>query len=186
MVSKQKWRQLVKERMRVVDVRQRQRIEQTLYQQLQAYDVFQQARTVGLTLSHGVEWDTQPIVAMCQQMGKTVCVPRTNSQTKEMTFVAVAPHTPFVKAAFGIQEPESGQVVSKTDIDLLIVPGVVFSPDGYRIGFGGGYYDRYLCDFPNRTVALLADFQIVSDFLVESHDIPVEKLLIASTENGIM
>ncbi|MDZ7834585.1 MAG: 5-formyltetrahydrofolate cyclo-ligase [Alkalibacterium sp.] len=73
--------------------------------------------------------------------------------------------------------------VDAESIDLMIVPGVIFTPSGYRIGYGGGYYDRFLKDFSNTTVSLLHSNQLVESFPVEPHDIPVQYLI---TEEGLM
>ena len=76
-------------------------------------------------------------------------------------------------------------VNTKTEItnklDLLVVPGVVFNSTGYRIGYGGGYFDKFLSNNKQPTISLLYDFQLNS-FETEAHDEPVEKLIIATTK----
>lgn len=173
-------REKMKHQMSQVSKKNRRAIEQSFVAQLQMYPPFQKAQTIGITLSHGFEWNTQPIVLLCQKLGKTVCVPKINRATKTMQFVEITSDTPFEKKAFGINEPISDIYVAKNEIDVLIVPGLAFSTEGYRIGFGGGYYDRYLKDFHQETVALAADFQVVDSLPIEPHDIPVSKLLIAN------
>lgn len=66
------------------------------------------------------------------------------------------------------------------DLDLLIVPGVVFNNKGYRIGYGGGYFDKFLSQHQQPTISLIYDFQI-NNFEIEAHDQPVQKLIIATT-----
>lgn len=63
------------------------------------------------------------------------------------------------------------------DIDLLLVPGLAFMNNGYRLGFGGGYYDRFLKLYKKQTASLAFSSQIVSQLPVESHDIPVQKII---------
>ena len=62
-------------------------------------------------------------------------------------------------------------------MDLIVVPGVAFDKLGYRIGYGGGYYDRFLSQHRSNTVSLLYDFQL-AQFNIEPHDQPVEQLII--------
>src|SRR5699024_4104882 len=89
------------------------------------------------------------------------------------------------KQLHGLQEPISEETIAmeKSQIDLLVVPGLVFDKAGFRIGFGGGYYDRFLVDYPNETVSLLSQSQLVNEIPVEEFDKPVEYLIV---ENQIM
>jgi 5-formyltetrahydrofolate cyclo-ligase len=74
---------------------------------------------------------------------------------------------------FGVRE-------SKSDIpvipDLIIVPGLAWTEDGYRVGYGGGYYDRYLADFTGETASFVYDFQIISTIERNKFDIPVRHI----------
>ena len=72
---------------------------------------------------------------------------------------------------------EQTESIGKEQIDLLIVPGVVFSNDGYRIGFGGGYYDRYMTDYKGATISLAFHSQVNHEVPIEAHDIPVQKII---------
>ena len=79
----------------------------------------------------------------------------------------------------GLLEPIESKtnLVEPSDIDLLIVPGIAFDSEGFRMGFGGGYYDRFLQSFKGNTVSLAFREQIVSNLPKEDHDIPVEKII---------
>jgi 5-formyltetrahydrofolate cyclo-ligase len=79
----------------------------------------------------------------------------------------------------GLFEPITDETLSvkKNEIDLQIVPGLVFSDEGYRIGFGGGYYDRYMSDYNGATLSLAFVTQTSHKIPVEGHDIPVSKII---------
>ena len=68
------------------------------------------------------------------------------------------------------------EAVTPEDIDLQIVPGVVFSNDGYRIGFGGGYYDRYIKNYSGVAISIAFESQIGHAVPIENHDISVDKI----------
>lgn len=67
--------------------------------------------------------------------------------------------------------------VSKEEIDLVIVPGLLYNRAGYRVGFGGGYYDRFLKDYRGYTISLAFSFQLIDHLPHEEYDIPVGKMI---------
>ena len=84
-----------------------------------------------------------------------------------------------------LKEPIVSRTVSidKGQIDLQIVPGVVYSDEGFRIGFGGGYYDRYLTDYEGDRVSLAFEIQTSQEVPIEEHDIPVNKIITEKRSN---
>ena len=83
--------------------------------------------------------------------------------------------TVFESDEKNIPIPDPNQPINN-DMDLLVVPGLIFSPNGYRIGYGGGFYDRFLSTFKNDTVSLIFSEQI-GQTIVDDHDIPVDTII---------
>jgi len=80
--------------------------------------------------------------------------------------------------SFGLLEPQGDfTILEPSQIDLIHVPGLAFNPSRYRVGYGGGYYDRYLEHFPGHTISTIYPCQI-QNFQPEHYDIPVEEVLI--------
>ena len=93
-----------------------------------------------------------------------------------MEFVVYDPKQ-LAKTSFGLLEPQGDlEVVEPSQIDLIHVPGLAFTREGYRIGYGGGYYDRYLEHFAGHTMSTIYPCQ-VQEFNSENHDIPVQEVL---------
>ena len=137
---------------------------------------FQEAQTLATYLSMGHEFSTASLIQAALQDGKRVCVPRTYPQGR-MEFVEYDPEI-LEKTRFGLLEPnEKGKLVDKSEIDLIHVPGLVFQSKGYRIGYGGGYYDRYLADFAGKTVSTIYSIQ-QKEFQPAAFDQAVQEVLV--------
>lgn len=140
---------------------------------------FQKAETIGVTVSRWPEIDTIPLIEACWRLKKRVAAPKCFAKDRTMDF-RLFDHLDQLEVVYmNLQEPIEAQTeaIGPANIDLLIVPGVVFTESGYRIGFGGGYYDRYLSGFSGKTRSLAFDFQVTDDLPVESHDIPVDGII---------
>lgn len=137
---------------------------------------FQEAKTLATYLSMGHEFSTASLIQAALQDGKRVCVPRTYPQGR-MEFVEYDPEI-LEKTRFGLLEPnEQGKVVDKSEIDLIHVPGLVFQSKGYRIGYGGGYYDRYLADYTGKAVSTIYSIQ-QKEFQPDVFDQAVQEVLV--------
>lgn len=155
---------------------QKKKADASLLESLCASEAYQTCQTLATYLSFEHEFDTAPLIERALQDGKRVCVPKTYSQGR-MEFMEYQPDN-LQKTRFGLLEPGSGGLlVSKKDIDVIHVPGLVFDRAGYRIGYGGGYYDRYLSDFSGETISTIYAFQ-QGDFETGIYDIAVQEVLV--------
>ena len=161
------------------------KISNQLQQRLFQSGLWENAKTIAVYLSVRNEWDTRKIVEQAWEDGKKVAIPKTIPDTKEMFFYEIPDWSQTVKGPFQLEEPNVRETncVKKEAIELMIVPGLVFTNEGYRIGFGGGYYDRYLADFVHPTASLVHTNQLTDTFSIEPFDIPISYLI---TEQGII
>lgn len=137
------------------------------------------AQVIGITLSAFPEVDTWKLIEKFWQQGKRVAVPKCHPATREMTYFEITSFNQLEVVYMKLKEPIPA-LTTKLDtpqIDVHIVPGVVFDPKGYRIGFGGGYYDRYLSTYTGSTIAMAFDRQIVEQVPIEQFDLPVQCIL---------
>ena len=162
--------------MKAISQEQKQFIDQALTEQLLQHPFYQEAKVIATYLSFPHEFQTQELIEQALRDCKKVLIPKTYSKGR-MAFVIYDPQQ-LVKTSFGLLEPQGDLgVVDASQIDLVHVPGLAFTMEGYRIGYGGGYYDRYLKHFPGHTLSTVYPCQI-RDFIPEDHDIPVQEVLI--------
>lgn len=146
-----------------------------VHEKVLASDEFKYAKTIGITSSRFPEVATHHLIESAWQAGKRVAIPRCLAETRAMDFRLLESFDQIECVYMDLKEPRIDCTTSVTpeEIDLQIVPGVVYSEEGYRIGFGGGYYDRYLVNYSFETIALAFEQQLVEIIHRESHDLPV-------------
>ncbi len=135
--------------------------------------IYQEANVVAFYNSMKGEVDTHKLIEHAKSCGKTVLLPRVLGF--DLIFFKITDDTKYQTSKLGINEPVGGYVYSPEKIDLVIVPGIAFDKEGNRIGYGGGYYDRYLEFSKLPSIALCFQEQIIEDELpVEEYDMKVD------------
>ena len=169
-------RKQVLHEMKVVPRERKKAMDQALTERFLNHPFYQEARVIATYLSFPHEFQTHELIEQALKDGKKVLIPKTYPKGR-MDFVVYNPQQ-LVKTSFGLLEPQGNlEVVDASQIDLIHVPGLAFTTEGYRIGYGGGYYDRYLEQFSGHTLSTVYPCQI-QDFSPENHDIPVQEVLI--------
>lgn len=160
-------------------------IEEKLTFQLIRSELWKSSNSVGITISQGFEWNTTAIIEAAWEENKTISVPKCDPVNKGLNFYQLHSYDQLEVVYYNLKEPNPShsKATDKTNIDLLIVPGLLFDRNGYRVGFGGGYYDRFLANFTNTTVSLVSNNQLVDEVPTESFDLPVNHLI---SENGVI
>lgn len=137
-------------------------------------DLYQNATNICVYQAFRNEVSCDKITEQALSDGKQVFVPVTDADSKTMEFYQITSDTRWVDGTYGIKEPVIGSD-SKTLMDkaLILMPGLVFDQEKHRLGYGGGYYDKYLSIHKEHvTAALCYDFQVVEEALpYEEHDI---------------
>lgn len=138
--------------------------------------VYQQAKTIYGYLPYNQEVRTVPILARALADGKQVAVPKVCGE--EMRFILLQDLTQVAAGYAGIPEPIQDGPVADDPHALVLMPGLAFDPAGNRLGYGGGFYDKFLAREPEHpTVALCYDFQVVPHLEPSEYDVPVDLVL---------
>lgn len=116
----------------------------SLHQKLWRLPQYRNAEVVMLYLSFGSEVDTWPLLEQAWTDGKRTLAPKVRRYPKELLAVEITAKTDLEPSFWGVYEPVSDQAFDPAAIDLVVVPGLAFNHKGYRLGYGGGYYDRFL------------------------------------------
>ncbi|HKM17958.1 MAG: 5-formyltetrahydrofolate cyclo-ligase [Firmicutes bacterium] len=149
----------------------------SLHQKFWRLPQYRQAQTVMLYLSFGNEVDTWPLLKQAWVDGKRVLAPKVRRYPKEIAAVEVAAMTDLEPGFWGIYEPVRDQGVDPGEIDLILVPGLAFNSQGYRLGYGGGYYDRFLPQVKGFAVGLCYP-PLLREIPVEPWDQAVDCVLV--------
>ena len=169
-------RKQVLHEMKALSQEKKQAMDRALTERFLNHSFYQDAKVIATYLSFPHEFQTQGLIDQALRDGKQVLIPKTYPQGR-MEFVVYDPQQ-LVKTSFGLLEPQGDlEVVDASQIDLIHVPGLAFTREGYRIGYGGGYYDRYLENFAGHSLSTIYPCQ-VQEFNSEDHDIPVQEVLI--------
>jgi len=144
-----------------------------LFAQCEAY---RNAKTVYGYLPYNQEVRTVPMLEQAMRDGKRVAVPKCYGD--EMRFIYMDDLSKVEKGYANIPEPIADGPIADDPTALVLMPGLAFDPEGHRIGYGGGFYDKFLAAEPDHpTLALCYDFQLLPHLETEEHDIPVDYVL---------
>ena len=161
---------------KALDKNEVQYISRGICYEITELDLYKYATDVCLYMSIKNEVDLTSLLKQCFKDNKNVWLPRVID--KNMDFYSYEEDTPLISGAYDIKEPNSDKKLNPNDKTLIIMPGAVFSEDKKRIGYGGGYYDKYLFEHPGcHTIAVCYEFQVFFDIPTDEHDIKPDLII---------
>lgn len=166
-------RKQIRERKRAMTEEQITSASVRLGESFFASEAYRSAKTIYGYLPYNQEVRTIPILEQALRDGKRVAVPKVFGDA--MKFIYMTDFSRVDKGYAGIPEPIDDGPVADDPAALVLMPGLAFDAQGHRIGYGGGFYDRFLANEPNHpTVALCYDFQMAEHLETEAFDVPVD------------
>ena len=175
-MDKKELRSTIRERKRAMTEEEIASRSEKLGQLFAQSEAYKAAKTIYGYLPYNQEVRTVPMLEQALKDGKRVAVPKVYGD--EMKFLYLDDLSQVEKGYAGIPEPIADEPVADDDTALVLMPGLAFDPSGHRIGYGGGFYDKFLAAEPNHpTLALCYEFQMLPRLDTEEHDIPVDTVL---------
>ena len=175
-MDKRQLRQFIREKKRAMTSEQIELASKKLTELFLATEEYRAAKTIYGYLPYNQEVRTIPLLRQALLDGKQVAVPKVYGD--EMRFILLPDLDRVTRGYSGIPEPVDDGPVADDPTALVLMPGLAFDKDGRRIGYGGGFYDKFLTAEPTHpTVALCYEFQIVPHIPAEEFDIPVGRVL---------
>lgn len=154
--------------------------DRCIFESLTALSVFRCADTVYLYYSSGSEVDTTALIDFCLESGKKVALPKCIDESGNMEFYLISDRkTSVTQGMYGISEPDISKCCKAADDEktLCIVPALAFDLQGYRLGYGRGYYDRFLSKFKGKSIGLCYEECLCDKLPFAIYDRKVEMLI---------
>ncbi len=153
---KRNLRTFYKEKRNALTTEQKQKMDEAVLQRVKQLHKFQNAKLILTYVSTPIEVDTRALIRYALESGKQVAVPRCVENTREMEFYLIRSLEELKPRTFGVDEPEAVEAnkVKLFQNSVCIVPGLCFDRQGYRLGYGKGYYDRFLSNYHGPTIGL--------------------------------
>lgn len=175
-MNKQELRQAIRARKRAMTEEDILRRSKILAEKFARSNAYRAAKTIYGYLPYNQEVRTVPMLRRALEEGKRVAVPKVYGD--DMKFIYLDDLSQVAKGYAGIPEPVANGPVAQDETALVLMPGLAFDRAGHRIGYGGGFYDKFLAREPHHpTVALCYDFQVMDRLETEEFDIPVDLVI---------
>lgn len=175
-MDKKALRQAIRQRKSAMTLEEIQQRSEKLARLFLANPAYLRCKTLYGYLPYNQEVRTVPILEQALRDGKQVAVPKVYGQS--MKFICLSDLSRVAPGYAGIPEPLDDGPEARDETALVLMPGLAFDPQGRRVGYGGGFYDRFLEAEPNHpTVALCYDFQVFPELETQVHDLPVDQVL---------
>ena len=175
-MNKKELRKAIREKKRAMSAQEIEAKSRALTEAFLRSEAYHAAKTIYGYLPYNQEVRTVALLEQALQDGKRVAVPKCYGD--EMRFIYMTDLSAVEKGYAGIPEPIADGPLADDETALVLMPGMAFDPAGHRIGYGGGFYDKFLAKEPDHpTLALCYDFQVLPHLETEEFDIPVDAVI---------
>ncbi len=183
MLEKNEVRRRMRQRRAAIPPEEKKQTDAAIVENIRASVFFQNASMLLLYAPMEGEVNLLPLARLFRRAGKPIAFPRCDKETNTMSFYVLSEDARLTPGAYDIPEPPADAPLCIPDEHALcLLPGLAFDPHGNRLGYGKGYYDRYLAAFPGVTVGVIPTAMMLREVPTDAHDIPARYI---ATERGI-
>jgi 5-formyltetrahydrofolate cyclo-ligase len=173
------FRKNLKDQREQVSPQAAQEASQSVWVQLKEESFYKKSKRIAAFVSSGTEINTRPLLEGILGAGKELYLPRVDMAQTLIHFHAITNLNNLTPGPYNIPEPKEGVVIAPEQLDLILIPGLAFDSRGHRLGYGKGYYDRFLPLLRLGCFKLGVAYacQIIDKTPNHDHDIPVNAVL---------
>ncbi len=173
---KNEYRAKAKEYRASLTEEQKKCLDSQIFKNLSSVLEYDSAKTILCYMSTSSEVDTKGIISSLFEQNKTVAVPRCIDDTRDMEFYIISSFEDTYKRTFGVFEPDSDKCMRLRDFRnaVCILPGLAFDREGYRLGYGKGYYDRFLSSFKGVKIGIVYEKCLFDRLMHGFFDVPAD------------
>ena len=170
-------KQLLRKNYKIIrsNIVDRYKKDQTIFEQIINNTFVKGSKLILIYFSNQDEVDTNGLIIFFLSLHKLVAFPKVIG--KEIVFYYINSINDVKTGKFGIKEPITGSKVLDYSDSVCIVPGICFDKNNYRIGYGGGYYDRFLKDYNGYTIGITYNECLVDKIDIDSYDVKLDKVI---------
>lgn len=174
-MSKEALRSVMKAKRKALSSDERTQMSERIFMELTKVREYKNAKSVCVYMNCFGEVKTDLIISDCRKKGKRILFPVSDVKTHTLSLCLDTGE--FIKGAYGILEPYPKKTVYLDEVDMVIVPGLAFDEEKNRLGFGAGYYDRFLEECRAFKVGICYDFQVLEKIEAKAHDVKMDILI---------
>jgi 5-formyltetrahydrofolate cyclo-ligase len=178
--SKLELRKIVSKRKSILSYSDKEKLDGIVFNKIINDNYYKASRCIFIFVSYNGEVDTHRIIKYALKDKKIVCVPKVISKKEGMISVKIDKFEDLKPGTYGILEPtDTSSTINACNIDMVFVPGAAFSKSCGRVGYGGGFYDRFLKNTNEwcKKIALAYDFQIFDEVPMEKYDVWMDGII---------
>lgn len=178
---KSELRKIMKAKRNELSLKEKEEYDKVVFEKVISNPIYLNAEVIFIFVSYENEVNTHEIISHAISSGKVVCVPKVISKDIGMAAIEIKSFNELAPGSMGILEPSTNEelIINPEKIDMIILPGLAFDKFGGRLGYGGGFYDRYLSKVreDSKKIAIGYDFQIVDKVPTEELDKPIDYVI---------